>query len=177
MVGLVYVHLWSPLPNNWTAVRFFCPFSHNLVRITRAHSCASIQRELLSPDCSEENPWFWKHLQCHIFFHSTNLTSLVFAYYQAKTPFWSMQSAARRRIFLTAFLRKLVLVRSWLNSFKIRVLKSSRLIGGVWKTCFKYPHKKKSNGVRSGDLGGHSWGVLRATTRFSSLWRSGFELQ
>jgi hypothetical protein len=33
------------------------------------------------------------------------------------------------------------------------------LIGGsVYTAFFKCPHKKKSNGVRSGDLGGHSTG-------------------
>ena len=54
-----------------------------------------------------------------------------------------------------------------LISAVIRLSRSSRSAGGVTKILdFRCPHRKKSSGVKSGDLGDHSTGRFNAITRF-----------
>ena len=69
---------------------------------------------------------------------------------------WGIPLKTRRRSCLSS-----------LRSFASRVIlscSSMRLAGGLWNTfAFRYPHMKKSKGIRSGDLGGHSTGWLSAT--------------
>ena len=90
-------------------------------------------------------------------------------------PPLSTHSWHRRLMSFTA--RRMVpgFCRNTSTSCSILCCKSCRLRGGVTNTLsFRYPQRKKSHGVRSGDLGGHSTGWLIAITRSlkSSLRRS-----
>ena len=80
-------------------------------------------------------------------------------------PFRSIQRAARRIISLIAFrtIRRLF----WLlNSSTIRCLKTARDRGGLVKIFdLMYPHRKKSQGVKSGERAGQSLSPSQVITR------------
>jgi hypothetical protein len=51
-----------------------------------------------------------------------------------------------------------------------RTVNSSTVLTGVSYTiCFKWPHRKKSQGFKSGERAGHKTGPLRLMHRFSKL--------
>ena len=80
-------------------------------------------------------------------------------------PKWMQRSALDSMLSIALLHILFLLSLRLLNSSVILLCKSWRLAGGVLYTlAFKYPHRKKSNGARSGDLGGHSTGWPRPTT-------------
>ena len=89
-------------------------------------------------------------------------------------PFLSTQACALVLMALIARRITPLCCRRASTSAMILSRRSPMSRGGVVKTLlFRYPHKKKSHGVRSGDLGGHSVGWCTAKTL---LWNSSLSL-
>ena len=80
-------------------------------------------------------------------------------------PFLTMHKAALLRIACVALVINSLLFLKISNSCKMLSLNAMIFNGGDLQIRdFMYPHKKKSHGVKSGDLGGHSVSWPRETT-------------
>ena len=86
-------------------------------------------------------------------------------------PFLLMHSCARRSIPWQARRIRFPSWRTTSVSSTILLRSSSMFAGGLLKILdFKCPHKKKSRGVRSGDLGGHSTSSFSEITLLPKSW-------